>query len=156
MPDIEIVKAYLAERGIEVWQYQQPTPTADLAAVAVGCSAAEIAKTLLFVVGDKPLIVVTCGDMKVKSSLLKQGTGCAGKVRLPPAEAVKALTGYAPGGVCPFLLPAELPVFLDQSLRRFRQIYAAAGDDASAVPLGAEMLEALTAGTWAEVCVAKE
>ena len=156
MPDIEVVKTYLAERGIEVWQYQQPTPTADLAAVAVGCSAAEIAKTLLFFIGDKPLVVVTCGDMKVKSSLLKQGTGLAGKVRLPQAEAVKSLTGYAPGGVCPFLLPAELPVILDPSLRRFPQVYAAAGDDASAVPLRPELLEALTAGNWAEVCVEKE
>ncbi len=72
MPDIEEVKTYLATRGIEVWQYDQPTPTADLAAVAVGCSVAEIAKTLLFYVGDRPLVVVTSGDMKIKSSLLKK------------------------------------------------------------------------------------
>lgn len=41
MPDIEKVKTYLATRGIEVWQYGQPTQTADLAAVAVGCGAVE-------------------------------------------------------------------------------------------------------------------
>ncbi len=102
MPDIEEVKIYLATRGIEIWQYDQPSPTADLAAVAVGCSAAEIAKTLLFYVGDRPLVVVTCGDMKIKSSLLKKETGYSGKVKLPLFDDVKALTGYAPGGVCPF------------------------------------------------------
>lgn len=83
MPDIESVKIWLNKHGVEVWQYDQPTPTADAAAVAVGCSVAEIAKTLLFLVGGEPLIVVTCGDMKVKSSLLKQGTGRSGKVKLP-------------------------------------------------------------------------
>ncbi len=152
MPDIEQVKSWLGERGIEVRQYAQPTPTAATAAAAVGCSVAEIAKTLLFIVGGEPLVVVTCGDMKVKSSLLKQGTGRRGKVKLPQAEEVKAITGYAPGGVCPFLLPPVLPVYLDRSLRRFEQIYAAAGNDASAVPLRADELEAICQGTWVDVC----
>lgn len=156
MPDLDAVKTYLAARGIEVWRYAEPTPTADLAAAAVGCSVAEIAKTLLFFIADQPLVVVTCGDMKVNSSLLKQGTGCSGKVRLPQAEDVRSLTGYLPGGVCPFLLPAELPVYLDRSLRRFEQVYAAAGDAASAVPIRAAELAALTAGLWVDVCMDKK
>ncbi len=152
MPEIQEVRTYLATQGIEVRQYELPTPTAELAAVAVGCRAAEIAKTLLFFVGGKPLVVVTCGDMKVKSSLLKQQTGSSGKVKLPQAADVKTLTGYAPGGVCPFMLPAELPIFLDRTLQRFALVYAAAGNDASAVPITAHELERLTAGTWVEVC----
>lgn len=155
MPHIDDVEAFLRARGIEVWRYAQPTPTAETAAAAVGCSAAEIAKSLLFIVGGAPLLVVTCGDMKVKSSLLKQGTGCSGKVKLPQAEEVVALTGYAPGGVCPFLLPDKLPVFLDQSLRRFTQVFAAAGNDASAVPVSAAQLEMLTGGSWVKVCEPK-
>jgi prolyl-tRNA editing enzyme YbaK/EbsC (Cys-tRNA(Pro) deacylase) len=75
-----------------------------------------------------------------------------GKVRLPAATDVQRLTGYLPGGVCPFLLPAELPVLLDLSLQRFSRVYAAAGNDASAVPLSAAQLELLTAGRWVEVC----
>lgn len=152
MPDIERVKQYLATHHIEVWQYVQPTPTCETAAAAVGCRPAEIAKTLLFLVGEQPLVVVTCGDMKVKSSLLKQAAGMRGKVRLPAAADVQRLTGYAPGGVCPFLLPAELTVFLDRSLQRFSRVYAAGGNDASAVPLSAAQLEMLTGGRWVEVC----
>lgn len=106
MPDIEKVKVWLGERGIEVWQYDQPTPTADDLAIAVGCSVAEIAKTLLFIVGGTPLIVVTCGDMKVKSSLLKKGAGLSGKVKLPQGEDVMSIIGYAPGGVCLFFSTA--------------------------------------------------
>ena len=155
MPDIEDVQNYLAVRAIDVRQYAEATPTADLAAAAVGCSLAEIAKTLLFFVGGKPLIVVTSGDMKVKSSLLKQGAGRTGKVTLPQPEEVKSLTGYAPGGVCPFLLPAELPVLLDRSLQRFERVYTAAGNDASAASIPAAELARITSGAWVDVCVKK-
>lgn len=155
MPTIDEVEDYLLPQGVEVWRYEQPTPTAETAADAVGCSAAEIAKSLLFFVGGEPLMVVTCGDMKVKSSLLKQGTGRTGKVKLPQADEVLALSGFAPGGVCPFLLPPELPVYLDESLKRFTRVYAAAGNDASAVPVTAAQLEELTGGCWVGVCELK-
>jgi prolyl-tRNA editing enzyme YbaK/EbsC (Cys-tRNA(Pro) deacylase) len=154
MPKIEQVQDWLGAQGIEVWHYAQPTPTADLAARAVGCLTAQIAKTLLLMVGGSPLVVVTSGDMKVNSSLLKQATSLRGKVRLPEAEQVRSLTGYAPGGVCPFLLPAGLPVLLDSSLKRFERVFAAAGNAASAVPIAAGQLEKLTGGVWVEVCEA--
>lgn len=155
MPQVQEVMAWLAERGIEVWQYEEPTPTAETAAAAVGCCPAEIAKTLLFIVGGTPLIVVTSGDMKVKSSLLKKGTSMSGKVQLPQAEDVRLMTGYEPGGVCPFLLPDELPIFLDRSLMRFDKVYTAAGDDNSAVPVTCAELHALTKGVWVDVCEEK-
>ena len=152
MPSIDEVKTYLAAHQIEVWEYQQPTPTCETAAAAVGCTAAEIAKTLLFLVGGKPLAVVTCGDMKVKSSLLKKASGFSGKVKLPQADEVLRFTGYAPGGVCPFLLDTELPVLLDVSMQRYKQVYAAAGNDYSAVPITFTQLQQLTGGDPVEVC----
>ena len=152
MPSIAEVKTYLEQYGIEVWEYTQPTPTCATAAAAVGCSIAEIAKTLLFLVGGQPLAVVTCGDMKVNSSQLKQVSGLSGKVRLPRAEDVLRYTGFAPGGVCPFLLPQGLPVFLDQSMQRFPQVFAAAGNDYSAVPINWQQLLQLTGGRPADLC----
>ena len=152
MPTIDEVKSYLAEHQVEVWEYQQPTPTCVTAAAAVGCTPAEIAKTLLFLVGGRPAVVVTCGDMKVKSSLLKKAAGLSGKVKLPQTEEVLQYTGYLPGGVCPFLLSSELPVLLDISMQRFPQVYAAAGNDYSAVPVSFGQLEVLTGGKPATVC----
>ena len=152
MPTLSEVKSYLGARQIEVWEYQQPTPTAAAAAAAVGCSLAEIAKTLLFLVAGQPLVVVTCGDMKVNSSGLKQAAGLSGKVKLPQAQEVLSNTGYAPGGVCPFLLPAGLPILLDISLQRFPLVYAAAGNDYSAVPVSFAQLQDLTGGRPADVC----
>ena len=152
MPRIAEVKAYLGAHDLEFWHYSQPTPTCPLAAVAVGCTVAEIAKTLLFLVGGRPVAVVTCGDRKVNSSRLKQASGLSGKVKLPSAEEVLTHTGYRPGGVCPFLLPSRLPVLLDFSLRRFPRVYAAGGDDHSAVPVTWSQLLQLTGGQPAEVC----
>lgn len=152
MPSIDEVKDYLANHQVEVWEYQQPTPTCETAAAAVGCTPAEIAKTLLFLVGGSPVAVVTCGDMKVKSSPLKQAFSLSGKVKLPEAEDVIRHTGYAPGGVCPFLLPAELPVRLDASLERFPVVYAAGGSSHSAVPVTLEQLKDLTGAEVAEIC----
>ena len=146
------LKEYLENHHIEVWEYVQPTATAAAAASAVGCNVAEIAKTLLFLVGGSPVAVVTCGDMKVKSSRLKQAAGLSGKVKLPQADEVFSYTGYAPGGVCPFLLPPELPLFLDSSLLRFPVVYAAAGNSHSAVPVTVPQLEQLTGGRIVDLC----
>jgi len=152
MPTIAEVKSYLAARQVAVLEFELPTPCSVSAARAVGCSVAEIAKSILFIVGGQPVLVVTSGDMKVKSSLLKQALGRSGKVRLPEADDVLQHTGFAPGGVCPFLLPEQLPVLLDRSLRRFATVYPAAGNDFSAVPLSVERLLELTGAIEVEVC----
>lgn len=154
MPTIDEVKSYLSRQQVAVLEFVTPTPCSISAAGAVGCSVGEIAKSILFIVGGGPVLVVTSGDMKVKSSLLKQALGRSGKVRLPEAEEVLQHTGYTPGGVCPFLLPPQLPVLLDSSLRRFATVYPAAGNDFSAVPLSVERLLELTGATEVEVCEA--
>ena len=152
MTELHKIKQYLAGYNIEVWEYDELTATSVTAAEAVGCSVAEIAKTLLFLIGGQPVAVVTCGDMKVKSSPLKKAFNLTGKVKLPQAEEVITYTGYTPGGVCPFLLPAELPVRLDRSLERFSVVYAAGGNSYSAVPVTLEQLKLLTGGTLADLC----
>lgn len=152
MPTIEDVKQYLRERGIEVWEFEEPTPTSETAARAVGCSVGEIAKSILFIIGGTPVVVVTSGDVRVKGSKLKQAVGFTGKARLPEAEEVAAHTGYAPGGVCPFLLPAGLKVVVDRSMRRFPKVYAAAGNEHSAVPITVEQLLEITGGIEVAVC----
>ena len=152
MPVIDEVREWLRQRNIEVWEFAEPTPNSFAAAQAVGCSVAEIAKSILVLVGGRAVLVVTSGDAKVKNAKLKDATGFTGKVRLPEAEDVVRHTGYAPGGVCPFLLPKDLPVLLDSSMRRFPRVYAAAGNDHSAVPITFEQLLAVTGGAEADVC----
>jgi prolyl-tRNA editing enzyme YbaK/EbsC (Cys-tRNA(Pro) deacylase) len=152
MPTIEDVKRFLRDRKIEVRQFVEPTPNSEAAARAVGCSVAEIAKSMLFIGGGKPLVVVTSGDVRVKSSKLKRAAGFTGKARLPGADEVIRYTGYAPGGVCPFLLPETLRVLVDSSMRRFSVVYAAAGNEHSAVPITVDQLLQLTGGVEVDVC----
>lgn len=152
MPSIHDVKDWLAKKEIRVLEFEEPTPTAETAAAAVGCTPAEIAKSILFIVGGEALMVVTAGDVKVKSSLLKKATGRTGKVKLPQADQVEELTGYSPGGVCPFLLPATLPVYVDSSMRRFETVYAAAGNANSAVPVTVDQLLDATGGEEISAC----
>ena len=146
------VQAFLSRQGLVPQNFDRPTPTSAAAASTVGCSVGEIAKSILLMVGKQPVIVITSGDTKVKSSRLKQAAGLTGKVTLPDAGEVKQLTGYAPGGVSPFLLSEELPVFLDRSLSRYELIYPAAGTDSSAVALTFSRLEELCGGNIVDVC----
>ncbi len=152
MATIEEVKRYLTGHNIEVLEFEEDTPTAVTAARAVGCEVGQIAKTLLFIIGGKPVVVVTSGDVKVKGSLLKKAMEYTGKVRLPGGEEVFTHTGYRPGGVCPFLLPEGLPVVIDSSMRRFDLVYAAAGNDHSAVPVTVDGLASLLGAREASVC----
>jgi prolyl-tRNA editing enzyme YbaK/EbsC (Cys-tRNA(Pro) deacylase) len=153
MPTIEEVKRFLHDRGIEVREFVEPTPNSEAAAKAVGCAVGEIAKSMLFIVGGTtPVMVVTSGDVRVKTSKLKQATGLTGKARLPEADEVIRYTGYAPGGVCPFLLPEGLRVLVDASMRRFPAVYAAAGNEHSAVPVTVDELIEITGGHEVAVC----
>lgn len=146
------VQAYLCRQGLVPQNFTRPTPTSVTAADAVGCSVGEIAKSILLMVGKQPVIVITSGDTKVKGGRLKKAAGLTGKVTLPDADEVERYTGYAPGGVSPFLLPENLPVFLDQSLQRFELIYPAAATDSSAVALSFSLLEELSGGRMVDVC----
>ncbi len=152
MPSIDEVRAWLAGHGVEVREFDVPTPTSESAAAAVGCAVGQIAKTLLFRIGEAHVAVIAAGDAKVKQARLKRATGFTGKVTMAHPDEVVARTGYAPGGVCPFLLPDALPRLLDASLQRFDVVYPAAGNAASAVPIGYARLLELSGATEAEVC----
>ena len=154
MIDTTNVQRFLAAEGLTVLRSTTPTKDSQSAAAAVGCSVAEIAKSILLLVGNKPVLVVASGDVRVKSSLLKQAAGWSGQVRLPAPEEVVRHTGYPPGAVSPFLLPAGLPVLLDTSLQRFPLIYPAAGDDRSSVGISFDHLQRLCGGRLVEVCAA--
>jgi len=150
------VQAFLTEEGLTVLHAQAPTRDSNSAAAAVGCSVAEIAKSILMLIAGKPVLVVASGDVRVKSGLLKRATGWSGQVRLPAPEEVVRHTGYPPGAVSPFLLPKGLPVLLDASLQRFSMVYPAAGDDRSSVGIPFDHLQRLCGGRLVEVCGGEE
>jgi prolyl-tRNA editing enzyme YbaK/EbsC (Cys-tRNA(Pro) deacylase) len=115
---------------------------------------------VLLLVGDRPVIVVTSGDAKVGQSRLKQHLGLSGKVRMPDAETTMAMTGFPPGGVCPFALPSDgrvpaVRILIDASMNRFPVVYIAAGSPRSAAPVTVEQLLAITGGELVDICEVK-
>ena len=120
-------------------EFSVSSATVELAAVAVGVEGARIAKTLSFKAGERPILVVAAGDARIDNSKYKHFFGVKAKM-LTPEEAVEHI-GHAVGGVCPFALPEDVSVYLDESLRRFETVFPAVGSAASAIELTCPELE---------------
>ena len=151
----ELAYNHLKEKGVEdrAIQFEVSSATVALAAEALGCAPAHIAKTLSFEQGEGCILVVAAGDRKVDNRLFKERFGM--KAKMLSAERVSALLGHAVGGVCPF--GVTCPVYLDESLKRFETVYPACGTASSAVRLSPEELFALSGALeWVNVTKAAE
>lgn len=149
----EEAKRHLDQMGYgdRVRVFEVSSATVELAAQAVGCEPARIAKTLSFMTAEGPVLIVAAGDAKVDNHKYKEQFKTKAKM-LTPEEAVE-LVGHAVGGVCPFGIREGVRVYLDQSLRRFEVIYPACGSSNSAVELSNEELERCSGALgWINVC----
>jgi prolyl-tRNA editing enzyme YbaK/EbsC (Cys-tRNA(Pro) deacylase) len=111
---------------VDVKTLAEPTRTVQEAAAAVGCTNAQIAKTLVFIADGDPVLVVASGAHRVDTELLCEVFDVA-QIRQASPEEVRAATGYPVGGVSP-LGCHQLPLAFDESLLEFDCIFAAGGD----------------------------
>lgn len=150
----ERVRDYLKEKGLEdhITVHQETIDTVEHAALRIGCTEAEIAKTLSFVVEDKPILIVMAGDVRVNSSKFKAQFHT--KPHMIPRDLVNELIGHEPGGVCPFAVNADVPIWLDESMKRFEVVHPAGGSSFTSVALTLDELEhAVDAAGWCDVTV---
>ncbi len=150
---IEKVKAYFASVGLleRIQEFEVSSATVALAAEALHCEPARIAKTLSFEKGEGAILVVAAGDAKVDNPKFKSAFGMKAKM-LTPEDALR-LIGHAVGGVCPFAINEGVPVYLDESLRRFDFVYPAAGSGSSGIRLTIPELEEHShCAAWVDVC----
>ena len=150
---IERVRAYFSQHGMEdrVLEFPVSSATVELAAVAVGCEPARIAKSLSFLVEDKPILVIAAGDAKINNSAYKAQFHAKAKMLTP--EQVVELIGHAVGGVCPFAVNPGVTVYLDEYLKRFETVFPACGSSNSAIELNIPELETYSCFTaWLDVC----
>ena len=150
---IETVKAYLAQFGLEdrVQKFETSSATVELAAQAVGCEPARIAKTLSFLVDGAAILIVPAGDARIDNPKYKARFGTKAKM-LTPDQAVE-LVGHAVGGVCPFAVHEGVKVYLDVSLKRFETVFPACGSANSAIELTCDELERCSQREeWINVC----
>lgn len=149
---LESVRQFFARRQLDIAiiELDVSTSTVAEAASAHGVEPGRIAKTLAFRLNDgREVILVARGDARIDNRKFKDAFG-KGKM-LPPQE-VEAITGHPVGGVCPFGLARELPIYLDVSIQAFDEILPAAGAVHSAVRISPSQLRDITAGQWVDVC----
>lgn len=154
---IERVRAFFAQYGMEgrIREFSVSSATVELAAQAAGVEPGRIAKSLSFSLGDRTILVVAAGDVKVDNGKYKAAFGGKAKM-LAPEEALER-TGHAVGGVCPFAVNPGVEICLDQSLRRFETVLPAAGSSNSCIELTLEELERYAGTTrWVDVCRMRE
>lgn len=149
----ERAKEYLKQFGLEdrIKVFETSSATVDLAAQAVGCEPARIAKTLSFKVGEECVLIVAAGDARIDNGKYKAQFHT--KAKMLSFEEVEELVGHAVGGVCPFGVKEGVHVYLDESLKRFDVVYPACGSSNSAVELKVEELEKASGSEgWIDVC----
>jgi len=150
---LEKVVSYFDSVGLKerVKVFEQSSATVELAALAVGCEPAHIAKTMSFLQGDKAILIVTAGDARIENKKYK--ALFHQKAKMIPWDEVESYIGHAPGGVCPFEIKENVDTYLDVSLKRFEVVYPAAGSDNSAVALTIEELEKHSHSKgWIDIC----
>ena len=150
---IDRVKTYFRQYGMEekVKQFDVSSATVELAAQALSCEPARIAKTLSFMVEGHAILIVAAGDVKIDNHKYKEQFHTKAKM-LSPEEA-ETLVGHAIGGVCPFAVNEGVTVYLDESLKRFETVFPACGSSNSAIELTIPELEKYAVPVqWVDVC----
>ena len=138
---IEKGREYFRQFGMEdrVREFEVSSATVELAAQALGVEGARIAKTLSFMVGEQPVLILMAGDVKVDNPKYKAIFHTKAKMMTP--EQLEEYVGHQIGGVCPFGIKDGVDVYLDESLKRFNTVFPACGSSNSAIELTIPQLE---------------
>jgi prolyl-tRNA editing enzyme YbaK/EbsC (Cys-tRNA(Pro) deacylase) len=132
---------------IEIHQFPEGTRTAADAGAAIGCPVAAIVKSLVFRIGDEPVVALIPGDLMLDPGLLEQAAG-QGPVRRASLEEVREATGYAAGGTPPIGHHRPLRIFADHLLRRHDPVWAAGGTPSTVFPISLADLDRVVKPVW--------
>ncbi|MBI5666697.1 MAG: YbaK/EbsC family protein [Chloroflexi bacterium] len=144
--------------GIQIRFFDTTTATSQQAADNIGCALGQIVKSLAFLIDEQPIIVLTSGDQRVDDKKLAAMYNVGRKkVKAATAEQCVAIYGYPPGSVPPLAhRTSGLPVYIDSSLGRFDQLYAAGGAHNAIFPITFAQLQQITGGQIADVVKSNE
>ena len=142
------VRDALARLGLEaeIREFDASTRTSADAAAAIGCTVAQIAKSVIFraKAANQPVLVIASGINRVDEKKLEAALG--DKVGRADPDFVRATTGFAIGGVAPVGHTGPVRVFIDQDLNQYDEIWAAAGSPNAVFRLSPADLQRVTGG----------
>ena len=143
----------LRDAGLDarVVEFDQPTRTSAEAAAAIGCSVAEIAKSIVFrgTATGRAVVVVASGDNRVSEAKVSDKLG--EPLTRADGDFVRSATGYAIGGVAPLGYSHPVTLLLDEDLRRFETVWAAGGTPFAVFPIRPDQLQSLTGADWSDI-----
>jgi len=147
----ERVAVAAAAKGlvISIRRFPEGTRTAEDAARAVGCSVAQIVKSLVFVADGRPVVALISGADRLDPHRLASALG-AQRVDRADGDAVRAATGFAIGGVPPIGHARPLPILMDRRLLDHAEVWAAAGTPDSVFRITPEELRSTTGAVVAD------
>jgi prolyl-tRNA editing enzyme YbaK/EbsC (Cys-tRNA(Pro) deacylase) len=135
---------------LQVLEFDASTRTSQEAAAAIGCTVAEIAKSLIFRAADgRPVLVIASGENRVDEKKVRALLGQ--KIERADADFVREATGYAIGGVPPLAHATPAIVLIDADLQRFASVWAAGGTPNAVFNIKPADLIRLTQGRVADV-----
>ena len=153
-PSAAKVQAALDAAGVptRIVEHAVAARTSAQAAEVLGCTVAQIAKSLVFrAASGRPVLVIASGSQRVDESKVAALVGePIGKA--DPAF-VRAATGYAIGGIPPLGHPAPLAPLIDRNLLDYDVVYAAGGTPNAMFPVAPAELVRASGGTPADVAV---
>ncbi len=144
---IERVRATLASHGLDhltVRQFSASTATANDAAAAIGTTVGRIVKSLVFMAGDQPILVLASGPNRVDVDKVSRLLGKP--ITRPNADQVKTLTGFSIGGVPPVGHVERLSTLVDRDLLQYDEVWAAAGTPKAVFSIAPSDLVRITDG----------
>ncbi|MCX7694851.1 MAG: YbaK/EbsC family protein [Caloramator sp.] len=150
---IEKVREYFRKynKDKDIMELNTSSATVELAAQALDVEPARIAKSLALRNGERVILIVTAGDAKIDNAKFKAEFGT--KPKMLGIDEIFEYTGHEVGGVCPFALKNDIPVYLDISLKRFKTVFPACGSSNSAIELTCDELNEYSLNKkWVDVC----
>ena len=146
------VREYFSARGTEIHIKEFPagTRTARQAADAVNAPLGSIVKSLVFIVEQQVILALVAGDQRADAAKIAQQGG-ATNARIANADEVRTHTSFVIGGVPPAGHPAKLETLVDESLFRFKSVWAAAGTPHAVFEIETRKLIVLTEGKIADI-----
>ena len=141
-PAARRVQAAIDAKGLggKVRHMAQSTRTAEEAAAACGCAVGQIVKSLVFrgAISGKPYLLLVSGANRVNEKQVASRIGEA--LKRPDADYVRAVTGFAIGGIPPLGHDTPLDTFMDEALIAFEEVWAAAGTSDAVFPVAPQRL----------------
>jgi Cys-tRNA(Pro) deacylase len=149
---VERVAGELRAAAVEavLEEFPEGAATAQAAAKAIGCSLAEVVKSLVFVCDSSVVLALVPGDRRADEQKVAAACG-AGQARVAHAREVLAATGYEPGAVAPFALRAIDVVLLEQSILQYERVWVGAGSPSHMAGLAPLELQRLSRARTADL-----